>query len=167
MYAKITKIVHRDSEPKLKREASVVDVHYRLNGQTETFTLDNRAWDVRSPWLQFCAVYGWQPTTLSDSTMNVSDRNRYLPMKETEYATLVPDFERIFDGAQDALAESEWFDPDVDVDSSDESVSGVHGGGSPDPGTGNQGAVEYDTDGFDVDAIREELEESDTDVVEV
>ena len=141
VYAKITKIVHRDSEPKLQREASVVDVHYRLDGQTDSFTLDNRAWNVRSPWLQFCAVYGWQPTTLSDPTMNVDNRDRYLPMKRIADGKLVPDFETVFDGAQETLADAEWFDPAVEIKSTDEAVSGVHGGGSQDPGTGNQASV--------------------------
>mgnify|MGYP000288229058 CR=1 FL=1 len=135
-YAQINRLVHRDMRPKVVQDASVVDVVY---GDGNTLRLPNRQWSYNNPYLQFLAVYGLKP---SEATVE----NKYVPVQRGQ-----PAVQQMFDGGQAALEEAEWFNPDIDVESTDGSNSGVFGGGSPDPGTGNQGAVDYDNTVFGID----------------
>jgi len=134
-YKEITKLVHRDMRPKTLQDGSVVDIEY----DGGVLRLPNRQWSVRNPFLQFLAVYGLKP---SEATVE----NKYVPVQHGQ-----PAVEQMLDEGQAALEEAAWFDPDIDVESTDGSNSGVFGGGGGGPGMGNQGAVDYESIVFSID----------------
>lgn len=136
-FRQITKLVHRDAQPRVTNEASVVDIHYRGG----SVTLSNRVWAYNCPFLQFCALYSIKPSDYDGTSLTLSDESMYVPVIVSQTGERA-DVETMLDGGQQALKDAEWFDPDVDTQPLDESQSGVFGGGSPDPGTGNRGGVE-------------------------
>jgi len=108
-----------------------------VNGNVHHSDLLNTNWSVGNPTLQFMALYGLRPRDM--------DVGEYIiPVVHTgdnEYELAAS----AMSGGEAALEQAEWFNPDIELDDDSDDSHGPHGGGSPDPSTGNRGAVDMET----------------------
>jgi len=120
----------------------VVRVHFRApDGDYYEHDLPNGQWGIANAALQFMALWGYQPTAL-DGTMHDAHPDKKLipiaPMGDDDFGIA----QTAMQGGREALEEAEWFDPDLGTDGDSVPSDGPNGGGGPDPGTGNRGAVD-------------------------
>ena len=173
--ARVVKLEYRDMNPKVKMDASAFIVHLRApDGEMYEHPLENPEWMVHNPTLQFMALYNFKPSDIegtsspsqegdsasepsgSDTSMNVEDANWLLPV--------APDGDggyllaaHVLEGGIEALEDAEWFSASDDSDGSDGDHSGPHGGGGPDPSTGNRGGVEEPSEESEDTGVSAEL----------
>lgn len=124
--------------------------------------LPNGDWGVQNAALQFMAKWGWQPSALDGTMARVRDDQVLVPIAPSG-ENMPGDWglsQSALHGAQEALENAEWFDPDPGVDGDSAPHSAAHGGGGPDPGTGNRGGVDHESEDEGVTA---ELADEDSD----
>jgi len=144
--------------------ADVVRVHFRTpDDECHHHDLPNGQWGLQNPALQFMAKWGYKPSLIGDSAPSRRDgegKTGVSPVADDsamrdceDDMQLIPVARNPQEGdwllhreamsdAQEALEDAEWFDPDLDIEGDGGPSDGGFGGGSPDPGTGNRGAVD-------------------------
>lgn len=138
-YANLTDVLYRERKHPQKPQIpqSVLRVFFEVNGNVHHSDLLNTNWSVGNPTLQFMALYGLRPRDI--------DVGEYIiPVVHTgdnEYELAAS----AMSGGEAALEQAEWFNPDIELDDDSDDSHGPHGGGSPDPSTGNRGAVDMET----------------------
>ena len=155
--ARVVKLEYRDMNPKVKMDASAFIVHLRApDGEMYEHPLENPEWMVHNPTLQFMALYNFKPSDIEGTSMNVEDANWLLPV--------APDGDggyllaaHVLEGGIEALEDAEWFSASDDSGGTDGDHSGPHGGGGPDPSTGNRGGVEEPSEGEEDTGVSAEL----------
>lgn len=120
----------------------VLRIHFRApDGDYYEHDLPNGQWALGNVALQFMALWGYQPTTL-DGTFHDAHDDQILvpiaPMPDGSYGL----GQKAMEGAQEALENAEWFDPEAGEDGDSGPSDGPGGAPGPDPGTGNRGAVD-------------------------
>jgi len=148
--AHVVRLRYRDMQPKYKVDANALIVEFRaLDGEIYQHELPNDKWLVQCPALQFMAVNGFKPSDIKGTSMNVEDWNLIIPVVSEggEYGLAAS----IFANGESALRRADWFSAD-DSTKDDDGSGGPSAGGSPDPGTGNRGAVDMNMAEEDSDA---------------
>jgi len=140
--ARVVKLEYRDMNPKVKMDTSAFVVHLRgPDGEMHEHPLENPEYLIHNPTLQFMALNGFQPSTIEGTSMNVEEWQWLIPVApDGDGGYLLAS--NVLDGGVKALEDAEWFDASDDSDDADGDDSGPHGGGGPDPSTGNRGGVE-------------------------
>lgn len=140
---RVVALQYRSIGPRLN--GAVVRVHIRTHMDTmDHHDLPNPAWMIHNPTLQFMAVYGLQPSAVDGTYQNVEDEQILVPIIPRGDGWAIAG-QALAEGKQ-ALEQADWFDGADDSDDGDGSGGAPHGGGSPDPGTGNRGGVEGPSD---------------------
>lgn len=145
-FGRLVALQYRDFQPKHAVDTSVFVVHFRTpEDEIHEEILGNVVWSLDNRALQFMALYGYQPTALEGTMHNVEDDQILVPIAPDDDGWGLSQAAMV--GSRAALEEAEWFDPDVAPNATDEANNGPLGGGSPDPGTGNRGAVDDEDQG--------------------
>lgn len=135
--AKLIRAYYESVGPQLQIDSLTVE--FKVDGETYTHQLSNREWTAKTASLSFMGFLNIKPSDFDGNSIDL--QGRYIPVQwnrdEDQY--LITRNALIL-GA-DMLKSSEWFDEDDDVWESDANIA-IGGGGSADPGTGNQGAVD-------------------------
>lgn len=174
--ARVVKLEYRDQNPKVAMDTSVFVVHLRgPDGEIHEHPLENPEWMIHNPTLQFMAVNGFKPSDIEGTAMNVapsrsagatdSDGEASEEVKDWQWLIPVaPDGDggyllaaHVLEGGIEALEDAEWFSASDNSDGSDDDHSGPHGGGGPDPSTGNRGGVEEPSDEEEDTGVTAEL----------
>lgn len=140
---KVEKLEYRDMRPKMQIDASALLVHFTApDGEIYTQQLANGTYEHDNQALQLMALNEFQPTDISRST-NTSDWGWYIqlaPDHDGGYAMAESELQ----GGVQALKDAEWFAPQPLNEQRERPTGGPHGGGGPDPGTGNRGGVDHE-----------------------
>lgn len=139
---RVVKLEYRDMQPKMATDTSALVVHIRgPDGEMYEHPLENTEWMVHNPTLQFMAVNGFKPSDIDGTSMNVEDWQFLVPVtSDLKGGYLLA--EAALSNGVSALNDAEWFGAADDSDDDSDDDSGSHGGGGPDPSTGNRGGVE-------------------------
>lgn len=138
-YATLTDVLYRRREhpqnPHLRQ--NVLRVFFEINGKTHHTDLLNTDWSVGNPTLQFMALYGLQPRDMGVGEYILP----IVRVDDNEYELAAS----AMSGGEEALEQADWFNSDIELNNDGDGSGGPHGGGSPDPSTGNRGAVEIES----------------------
>lgn len=124
----------------------VLRIYFRTHeDEHDQFDLPNGGWQLSNKALQFLAKWGYRPSDIGDHDSAMRDCH-----DDQVLIPIAPDgeedgwglAEEAMQGAQEALEDAEWFASDAGEESSESGSDAPGGGGSPDPGTGNRGAVD-------------------------
>jgi hypothetical protein len=132
----------------------VIRVHFRTHeGEMDQFDFPNGSWDLGNSGLQFMALYGYQPTDLPEdgALLDTSDDDVLVPIAPDPYDGGWGLAQNAMSGGREALEEAEWFDPEVEIESTGDAHSAPQAPPGPDPGTGNRGGVEMEQADADSD----------------
>jgi hypothetical protein len=141
---RVLELEYRDQQPKMKMDTSAFVVHFRgPDGDTHEHPLDNPEWVIHNPTLQFMALHDFKPTDVDGTAMGVEDAQWLLPIApDGDDGYLLAS--EVLDGGVEALEDAEWFNTNHGEESTDGDHRAPHGGGGPDPSTGNRGGVEHE-----------------------
>jgi hypothetical protein len=121
----------------------VVRVHFRTpDDEVHHHDLPNGQWAINNAALQFMAKWGYQPTALDGTYHDLEDEFQLIPVARNPQEGDWLLHQAAMNGAQEALKEAEWFDPDLGGNGDSDGPDGPGGAPGPDPGTGNRGAVD-------------------------
>lgn len=184
--ARVVKLEYRDINPKVKIDTSAFIVYLRgPDGEIHEHPLENPEWMIHNPTLQFMALYNFKPSDIEGTAMNVAgsssdpaidsddesseeveDANWLLPVApDGDDGYLLA--ENVLEGGIEALEDAEWFSASDDSDGADGDDSDPHGGGGPDPSTGNRGGVEEPSEAEEDTGVTAELTPDEDTGVEV
>lgn len=142
---RVLRLRYRDVQPKVAADTSVLEVDIRTHeDEIISQPLDNPQWMVHNQALQFMAVYDIKPTDIDGTSMDVEDWQWLVPLG-TDGDGGWGLAAHIFEDAASTLRSKDWFDAGDDT-KDDDNGPGPHGGGGPDPGTGNRGGVDHDAE---------------------
>lgn len=152
---RVTRLTYRSVGPML--QASVLRVEFRApDAQYYEQDLPNNRWDTGCPALQFLANWGYRPSEIDGTSMDVRDDKLHVPLAPMDPADPTAGWglaEAALDGGETALEEAEWFDPDLG-DEAAQQPTGADSGGA-DGGGGGRGAeqVEIEADEAEVEGV--------------
>jgi len=137
--AKLIRAYYKAVGPRLQIDSLTIE--FEIEGKKYTHQLPNREWSAKTPALSFMGFLDIKPSDFDGNSINLE--GRYIPVQwdRNEEQYLITRNALIM-GAN-MLKSSDWFDEDGEVWSSGGDIS-VGGGSSSDPGTGNQGAVDFE-----------------------
>lgn len=137
----------------------VLRLHLRgPDGEMYEHDLPNRGWNETNAALQFMAKWQYQPTSLDHTLTNVEDDHVLMPLAYTDGEYKLA--QAAMSGAQRALRNAEWFDPDLGNYADESGAQKPHAPPGPEPGSGNRAGVEEPSEG---DGVSAELADEDAD----
>ena len=137
--AKLIRAYYEAVGPKLQIDSLTVE--FEIEDEKYTHQLPNREWSAKTPALSFMGFLDIKPSGFDGNSINLE--GRYIPVQwEREQDQYLITRNALIMGAS-MLKSSDWFDKDGEVWSGGGNIS-VGSGGSADPGTGNQGAIDLE-----------------------
>ena len=124
-----------------KLQIDSLTVEFEIEGEKYTHQLPNREWSAKTPALSFMGFLDIKPSDFDGNSIDLE--GRYIPVQwNREHEQYLITTNALIMGAT-MLKSSDWFDEDGEVWSGGGNIS-VGSGGSADPGTGNQGAIDLE-----------------------
>ena len=138
--AKLLNCHYRSFGPQLQQDVLVAEIE--VDGEVYEHDIPNTGWSYNTPALCLMGYLGIKPTDF--------DGGKYTPSETIEVPAMWHEHMQqylivgqVFALGAKQLKEAKWFDPDGDVYNSEGQGAGNAG---VEPGTGNQGAVDIETE---------------------